>query len=297
MTSGARMKLQLTKDDFDYSFPLLVAFSGWMVLLGYLYYRYIEYNQDVFSLIASSGEDTKAQYALLIFLAPLCTGIIGYAVNRRLVLYKKKYLEESYIKCFAENKLIELVDSLIMSLVNAVDAKSPWTKGHSLRVRHYSTMIAHELGMSAAEINLLSISALLHDIGKIGTYDDVLNKTGALTDEEYAMVKKHPGNAVNILAPIKEFAAILPIIKGHHERMDGRGYPDGLVGNDIPFPARIICIADAYDAITSERPYKSQLNSADGLREIQRNSGPQFDPVIVAALVVAHGKPSFVCRD
>lgn len=291
------MKLQLTKDDFDYSFPLLVAFSGWMVLLGYLYYCYIEYNQDVFSLIASSGENTNAQYALLIFLAPLSTGIIGYAVNRRLILYKKRYLEESYIKSFAENKLIELADNLIICLVNAVDAKSPWTKGHSLRVRHYSTMIAHELGMSAAEIKLLSIAALLHDIGKIGTYDDVLNKAGALTDEEYAMVKKHPANAVNILAPIKEFTAVLPIIKGHHERMDGRGYPDGLVGKDIPLLARIICIADAYDAITSQRPYKSQMNCFEGLHEIQRNSGPQFDPVIVEAFVLAHGKSSFTCPD
>jgi len=291
------MKVQLTKDDFDYSFPLLVAFSGWMVLLGYLYYRYIEYNQDVFSLITRSGEDIHAQYVLLIFFTPLITGVIGYAVNRRLVLYKKKYLEEAYIKNFAENKLIELVDSLILSLVNAVDAKSPWTKGHSLRVRHYCSMIAHELGMSAAEINLLSISALLHDIGKIGTYDDVLNKAGALTEAEYAMVKQHPANAVNILSPIKEFTAILPIIKGHHERMDGRGYPDGLVGEQIPFSARIICVADAYDAITSERPYKPHMNSADGMGEIQRSSGPQFDPVIVAAFVVAHGKPSFTCLD
>lgn len=291
------MKVQLTKDDFDYSFPLLVAFSGWMILLGYLYYRYIEYNQDVFSLIARSGENTQAQYALLIFFTPLITGILGYAFNRRLVLYKKKYLEESYIKNFAENKLIDLVDNLILSLVNAVDAKSPWTKGHSLRVRHYSTMIAHELGMSAAEITLLSISALLHDIGKIGTYDDVLNKTGALTEEEFAMVKKHPANAVNILLPIKEFSAVLPVIKGHHERMDGRGYPDGLTGEEIPFAARIICVADAYDAITSQRPYKPQMNSHDGLREIQRSSGPQFDPVIVAAFVVAHGKPTFVCLD
>lgn len=291
------MKLQLTKDDFDYSLPLLVAFSGWIVLLGYLYYRYIEYNQDVFSLIAKSGENAQAQYALLIFFTPLITGILGYAFNRRLVRYKKKYLEESYIKNFAENKLIALIDNLIMSLVNAVDAKSPWTKGHSLRVRHYSIMIAHELGMNAAETNMLSIAALLHDIGKIGTYDDVLNKAGALTDEEYAMVKKHPANAVNILVPIQEFTAVLPAIKGHHERMDGRGYPDGLAGEAIPLHARIICIADAYDAITSQRPYKSQMNSQDGLNEIRRSSGTQFDPVIVAAFVIAHGKPSFTYLD
>ena len=291
------MKKLITKDDFDYSVPLLVAFSGWLVLLGYLYYRYIQYNQDVFSLITSSGENAQAQHALLIFLSPLITGILGYAVNRRLILYKDRYLNECYIKNLAEKELIELVDSLILSFVNALDAKSTWTKGHSLRVRHYSTMIARELGVSAADLNLLGISALLHDIGKIGTYDDILNKVEALTEEEFELIKKHPDNAVNILYPIKEFRGILPVIKGHHERMDGRGYPDGLVGDAIPFLSRIICVADAYDAITSERPYKAQMNKNEGLREIQRNSGPQFDPVVVAALVVVHKKPAFECLD
>jgi putative nucleotidyltransferase with HDIG domain len=287
------MKNPITKDDFDYSVPLLVAFSGWMVLLGYLYYRYIQYNQDVFSLITSSGENTTAQYALLMFLSPLITGILGYVINRRLIHYKNRYLKENHIKRLAEKELIELVDSLILSFVNALDAKSTWTKGHSLRVRHYSTMVARELKVSAAEIKLLGISALLHDIGKIGTYDDILNKVEALTPEEFELIKKHPDNAVNILYPIKEFREILPFIKGHHERMDGRGYPDGLVGDAIPFLARIICVADSYDAITSKRPYKAQMDKDEGLREIQRSSGPQFDPVVVAALAVAHKKSAF----
>lgn len=291
------MKPLITKDDFDYSVPLLVAFSGWLVLLGYLYYRYIQYNQDVFSLITSSGENAHAQHALLIFLSPLITGILGYAVNRRLILYKERYLNESYIKSLAENELIELVDSLILSFVNALDAKSTWTKGHSLRVRHYSTMIARELGVSGAEMNLLGISALLHDIGKIGTYDDILNKVEPLTGEEFELIKKHPANAVNILYPIKKFRGILPVIKGHHERMDGHGYPDGLASDAIPFLARIICVADAYDAITSERPYKAQMNREEGLCEIQRSSGTHFDPVVVAALVVAHKKSAFTCID
>lgn len=291
------MKKLITKDDFDYSVPLLVAFSGWLVLLGYLYFRYIQYNQDVFSLITSSGENAHAQHALLIFFSPLITGILGYAINRRLILYKDKYLSERYIKNLAENELIELVDSLILSFVNALDAKSTWTKGHSLRVRHYSSMIARELGVSGAEVNLLGISALLHDIGKIGTYDDILNKVEPLSEEEFELIKKHPANAVNILSPIKEFRGILPVIKGHHERMDGRGYPDGLAGDAIPFLSRIICVADAYDAITSERPYKAQMNKDEGLREIQRSSGTQFDPVVVAALAVAHKKPAFDCID
>jgi putative nucleotidyltransferase with HDIG domain len=291
------MKKLITKDDFDYGIPLLIAFSGWIVLLGYLYYRYIQYNEDVFSLITTSGENATAQHVLLIFLSPLITGILGYAVNRRLVLYKNRYLDAYYIKRLAENDLIELIDSLILSFVNALDAKSTWTKGHSLRVRHYSTMIAKELGVSDAEMKLLGTSALLHDIGKIGTYDDILNKVEALTAEEFELIKKHPDNAVAILSPIKEFQQILPIIKSHHERMDGQGYPDGLNGETIPFLSKIICVADAYDAITSERPYKKQMNKDEGLREIQIKSGPQFDPVVVAALAAAHAKPSFDCLE
>lgn len=291
------MKQPFTKDDFDYSVPLLLAFSGWLVLLGYLYYRYVQYNQDVFSLINSAGSDAHAHYTLLIFLSPLVSGVLGYAVNRRLMLYKSKYLTERSIKNLAEKELIDLVDNLIVSFVNALDAKSPWTKGHSLRVRHYCTMLAAELGVSAGETDKLATSALLHDIGKIGTYDDILNKVEALTAEEYELIKKHPDNAVNILAPIKSFGELLPIIKGHHERMDGRGYPDGLKGEAIPFLARILCVADAYDAITSERPYKTQMNRDEGLLEIQRSSKVQFDPAVVAALIVVHKNPAFVCFD
>ena len=287
------MKNLLTKDDFDYGVPLLISFTGWLVLLGYLYYRYIQYNQDVFTLIVSSGENPAAQYTMLIFLSPLISGIFGYAVNRRLMLYKNRYLNECYIKSLAENELVELVNGLILSFVNALDAKSTWTKGHSLRVRHYSAAIARELGVKAADMDLLAISALLHDIGKIGTYDDILNKVEALTAEEFELIKKHPGNAEKILSPIKQLKGVLPIVKGHHEWMDGRGYPDGLAGDAIPFLARILCVADAYDAITSERPYKVQMDKDEGLHEIQRSSGPQFDPLVVAALVVAHKKPDF----
>jgi putative nucleotidyltransferase with HDIG domain len=158
-------------------------------------------------------------------------------------------------------------------------------------------MIAQELGVSVAEMNLLSISALLHDIGKIGTYDDILNKFEPLTDSEFELIKKHPDNAVKILSPIKELKEVLPVVKGHHERMDGHGYPDGLAGEAIPFLARIICVADSYDAITSERPYKKQMNKYDGLREIEQKSGTQFDPIVVAALAAVHDKPEFDCHD
>lgn len=286
------MKLPISKDDFDYGVPLLIAFFGWLVLLGFLYYSYIKYNQDIFSLITSSG-DIHSQYTLLILFSPLISSIIGYTVHRRLILYKTRYLNEMRIKNLAENELIEIIESLILSFVNALDAKSHWTKGHSLRVKHYSLLIAQELGLDEAQLELLSISALLHDIGKIGTYDDVLNKVEALTDAEFELIKKHPGNATDILYPIKKFRGILPYIRSHHERMDGRGYPDGLTGDEIPLLARIICVADAYDAITSARPYKARMTKDEGIDELHKKAGTQFDPRVVAALIAVHRRAIF----
>jgi len=285
------MKFNLNKGDFDYTVPLVVAFSGWLVLVGYLYYFYIQYSKDIVALVVSTDGTTRTG-TLLVILAPLISSILGYALSERLKLYRKQYLQELHFKNLAEDELRETLDQLILSFVNALDSKSPWTKGHSIRVRHYCLKIAEELELPAAQLELLAIAALLHDIGKIGTYDDILNKPEKLTAEEYAMVKLHPGNAVNILAPIAQLGPLLPIIKGHHERIDGQGYPDGLKGQELPLLARILCLADAYDAITSERPYKACMDRQQAISEIQRGSG-QFDPIIVRALVAAHGKPAF----
>lgn len=287
------MRLAISKDDFDLYIPLLIAFFGWLVLLGFLYYNYTQNNQDILTLVTTSGGNIHAQYTLLIFFSPLISSIIGYTVSRRLLQYKTSYLNEVRIKNLAENELVEIIDSLILSFVNALDAKSPWTKGHSLRVRDYSLLLAQELGLSEAQLEHLSISALLHDIGKIGTYDDVLNKVEALTDAEFALIKKHPGNAVAILSPIKRFQSFLPYIKSHHERMDGRGYPDGLTGEEIPLLGRIICVADSYDAIVSARPYKVQMTKAEGINEIRNKAGTQFDPHVVTALLAICNRPAF----
>lgn len=287
------MNLSISKDDFDSYIPLLISFFGWLVLLGFLYYNYTLTNQDVFTLITTSGDNIQAQYTLLILFSPLISSIIGFTVSRRLHQYKTRYLNEVRIKNLAESELIEIIDSLILSFVNALDAKSPWTKGHSLRVRDYSLLLAQELGLNETQLELLSISALLHDIGKIGTYDDVLNKVEALTDAEYELIKKHPGNAVAILSPIKKFEGFLPVIKSHHERVDGRGYPDGLSGEEIPFLGRILCVADAYDAIVSARPYKVQMTKTEGINEVRKKAGTQFDPRVVAALIAIHNRPDF----
>lgn len=287
------MKIEITRSEFDSSISLLISFSGWLVLLGYLAFLYFEANEDLVSLVLSSSESRQAQYRLLILFAPLLSSILGYAVNRRILQYKDQYLRARHFTDMAENELVEIIDSLIVGFVNALDAKSHWTKGHSLRVKHYCLMIAEELGLDEESREILEIGALLHDIGKIGTYDDVLNKTEALTNEEFLQIKKHPGHAEEILLPIKKFHPILPVIKHHHERMDGKGYPDGLKGESIPSLARILCVADSFDAITSRRPYKSHMSKEEAVREIQRKVGSQFDPVAVAALAEVYQKPDF----
>jgi putative nucleotidyltransferase with HDIG domain len=286
------MKLRPAKYEYD-PISLIISFSGWLVLIGYLYRIYLESGQDIFTLISSSESVTKTQYTLLILFAPLISSIFGYVVNQRIVKERDRYLKEAHFKDLAESELLEIINSLILAFVNALDAKSPWTMGHSTRVKHYSRLLATELKVDENDLQILDIAALLHDIGKIGTYDDVLNKVGPLTPQEYTLIKMHPDHAVQILSPIKRFNEILPLVKYHHERMDGEGYPDGIAGAQIPFLARILCVADAYDAITSERPYKKHMPKVDAVREIAGKAGTQFDTDVVAALLKIHKTDEF----
>jgi putative nucleotidyltransferase with HDIG domain len=279
--------------EFDNGIALIISFSGWLLLLAYLYKMYLASGLGVVALVFSSGSTAQAQYTLLILFAPLISSIFGYIVHKRIVKYRNSYLKEAHFKNLAENELIEIINSLILAFVNALDAKSTWTKGHSMRVQHYSRELALELGIDAEKLQILEVAALLHDIGKIGTYDDILNKVGTLTPEEYRLVKMHPDHAVHILEPIRKFRDILPVIKHHHERMDGHGYPDGLTGLEIPVLARILCVADAYDAITSERPYKAHMHKDAAVQEIMSKIGTQFDPPAVAALVKIYNSSGF----
>lgn len=190
-----------------------------------------------------------------------------------------KELDTSYkeIKGFYE--------SLTRSFINAIDAKSPWTKGHSERVTHYAVSIAKELRLKDEDIEMLRIASLLHDIGKIGTYDVILEKPGKLTDEEFALIKMHPVRGEEILKPIKQFRDLLPIIRHHHERLDGRGYPDGLSNGQIPFLSKIITIADSFDSMTSDRPYRPAPPREYAISELKRCSGIQFEPQAVGAFL------------
>jgi putative nucleotidyltransferase with HDIG domain len=175
----------------------------------------------------------------------------------------------------------------IRALAAALDARDPYTAGHSERVSVVSVAIGRELGLADEALEIVRLGALLHDIGKIGVPDEVLRKPGPLTPAEYDAIKHHPVLGALILRPVPFLARHLPIVELHHERPDGRGYPYGLRGDDIPVAARIVHVADAYDAITSARAYRRARPSGDALRELWRCAGTEFHAEIVGALAAA----------
>lgn len=180
-----------------------------------------------------------------------------------------------------EKACIGIVDILRMT----IEAKDSYTRGHSDRVAKYSVEIGKELGLSEKGLKILKLGAQLHDIGKIGIPDAILLKPGKLTDEEYMAIKKHPEIGVNILKNAEIFNDIIPIVLYHHERWDGRGYPQGLKGEEIPFFARICSIADTFDAITSKRSYRDANDLEFARDEIEKNIGTQFNEVEARAFL------------
>jgi HD-GYP domain-containing protein (c-di-GMP phosphodiesterase class II) len=169
----------------------------------------------------------------------------------------------------------------VASLANAIDAKSPWTKGHSERVMHFSATIAKEMGLDDVLIERVRLGGLLHDIGKIGIIEALLEKPTTLDEDEFPPMRLHPEKGVAILAPINQLQDVLPGILHHHERYDGTGYPRRLKGKEIPQEARIITVADAFDAMVSVRPYKKGYSISDAMAELRKHAGSQFDPVVV----------------
>jgi putative nucleotidyltransferase with HDIG domain len=181
----------------------------------------------------------------------------------------------------------ELFIGSIRMLAAAIDEKDPYTRGHSGRVAKYSTIIAQEMRLSADDLDKLKISALLHDVGKIGVDDRVLKKPGSLTPEEFEIMKTHTTRGANIMRPVSQLKEMLPGIELHHEHMDGRGYPYGLSGPQIPTMARIIAVADTLDAMTTNRPYQTAMDLEYALGRIKALTGSKFDQAVVNALETA----------
>ncbi|HOU35994.1 MAG TPA: HD-GYP domain-containing protein, partial [Candidatus Omnitrophota bacterium] len=161
----------------------------------------------------------------------------------------------------------------------------PYTQGHTERVTKYALLIGKAMGLSAEDLRTLRYAAEIHDIGKISIPDFILNKPSSLNKLERHMIELHPVKGAQILGPLEFLKQVIPIVRHHHERYDGAGYPDRLKGARIPLLARILACADSYDAMTSDRPYKQKLSFQQAVREIRRNAGKQFDPAIAALFV------------
>jgi putative nucleotidyltransferase with HDIG domain len=205
--------------------------------------------------------------------------------------YDKKH--NSYKKSLSKDKeqldIAELLErthfETIMAFSEALEARDQYTAGHSRRVMEYSKSIGQRMKLEKQDIEDLKRSALLHDIGKIGIPDMVLQKQAKLTEEEYAIIKSHSERGAAILKHIKSFKHLVPVVYHHHERFDGEGYPQGVKGKAIPIHARIIAIADTFDAMTSNRAYRKALSLRTALSELERNKGIQFDPDIAEIFI------------
>ena len=180
--------------------------------------------------------------------------------------------------------LEETYMATLEALASAVDARDPYTYGHCRRVAELASAVAKEMGLPDADRHNLEQAALLHDIGKMGVPDNTLRKTSSLCEEEWVAIQQHPEMGFRMLSALRFLDGALPAIRYHHERFDGKGYPYGLSGEAIPLPARILSAADAYDAITSDRPYRSARSTSDGIAEITSGAGSQFDPMVAEVL-------------
>ena len=204
-------------------------------------------------------------------------------------LHHTRQLADQVAVALSNAQLIEELDLLnwgtLTALARTVDAKSPWTAGHSERVTEIALKIGHVMGLTPSELENLNRGGLLHDIGKIAVPISVLDKPGKLTEEEYQIIKTHPRVGARILEPIDAYVPVIPIVLQHHEHFNGKGYPDGVAGKDISLGARILAVADVFDAITSERPYRKGMDLKVALTIIKQESGEQFDPKVVQAFL------------
>ncbi len=195
---------------------------------------------------------------------------------------RTKELEESYVKLKQANR------EALFGLAEAIEAKDPYTKGHCGRVAAFALLLARESGYPDDQLETLEFGAFLHDIGKLGIRDSVLLKPGPLDEEEWIHMREHPVKGCDIASQLQLLRPIMPAVRNHHERWDGKGYPDGMQGEDIPLVARIVAIADAFDAMSTDRPYKRALELADCEKLLRRNAGTMYDPRLVEVFCSNH---------
>ncbi|MCA8998230.1 MAG: HD-GYP domain-containing protein, partial [Planctomycetaceae bacterium] len=196
-------------------------------------------------------------------------------------------------RLFADQE--ELLLGIVSAMVRAIDAKDHYTKGHSDRVSRISKVLARTLNLSEQDREQVALAGLLHDIGKIGVPDEILTKPGKLTSDEFERLKEHPVIGYDVLRRLRKLEFVLGGVRHHHESFDGTGYPDQLVGEEIPLFARIIAVADALDAMTSNRPYRKGRTFREMLPVLLQNIGPQWDPQVIQALVDARHEISEIC--
>ena len=259
---------------------------------------------EVAIIVLTAGQDPDAARQCLeagadqFFVKPVKLDELRHALERMRLDYQQRQAEARYRRRLEKAvrkqtlRVRRTFLSAIDSLVRTMEERDAYTAGHSLRVRTYSLLLAQSLGLDDRQRRELSLAAKLHDIGKVGVPEAILNKPGPLTLAETMEVRKHPVIGERILRSIIRNRHVLSAIRGHHERMDGTGYPDGLKGTQIPLLARVIAVTDCFDALTSARAYRAPLSPTQALESLQASAGTHFQPELVRAFVeVARGLP------
>jgi response regulator RpfG family c-di-GMP phosphodiesterase len=257
-------------------------------------------------IVLTAGHDTEAADACLdagadhYFLKPIKLDEFRHALETTRRAHQLRREKDRQRRCLerAVRRQTRRVRctflSAIDSLVRAMEERDPYTAGHSLRVRDHALRLGRALGLERRQLRQLDLAAKLHDIGKVGVPEHILHKQGPLDDDEDRVIREHPVIGERVLAPIIRSQAVLAGIRGHHERLDGRGYPDGLRGDVIPIMARIIAVADCFDAMTIARAYRQPLSADEALEHLRAGAGSQFDPALVEAFIAVTLQPAVV---
>jgi response regulator RpfG family c-di-GMP phosphodiesterase len=259
---------------------------------------------DTAVLVVTAGDDGEAALECLrlgashYFLKPIKLEELRHALEMSWRAYQLQQENDCYrrhlerLVCRETRRVRRTFLSAIDSLVRTLEERDPYTAGHSARVRRCAALLGRAVGLGRRERRQLALAAKLHDIGKLGVADAVLNKRGPLDDDERRQVEEHPVIGERILSPVIRCRPVLAAIRGHHERLDGRGYPDGLRGSQVPLLARLLSVADCFDALTSTRAYRDALSVAEALDVLRAGAGTQFEPEFVRAFVeVTESRP------